>query len=119
MCSSFTASPAATTAQFELAEGILWDDRAGLVRWVDIWRGRVLSGRLDQGLIEGITAIEMDQTAGAVAVADDGGLLVAAARRVVSVIASDGTISHGPQYLGDRVAVRSSTTVPSILKGDS
>jgi sugar lactone lactonase YvrE len=31
---TFIAS-AATEAVFDLAEGIIWDDRAGLVRWVD------------------------------------------------------------------------------------
>ena len=41
----YTAS-AATPARFELAEGIIWDDRADLVRWVDIWKGRLHSGRL-------------------------------------------------------------------------
>ncbi len=38
------AADRATDATCELAEGVLWDDRAGVVRWVDIWKGRVLSG---------------------------------------------------------------------------
>jgi SMP-30/Gluconolactonase/LRE-like region len=42
---------AATRTRFELAEGILRDDRAGLVRWMDIWRGHVLSGRFAKRLI--------------------------------------------------------------------
>ncbi|GAA1952939.1 SMP-30/gluconolactonase/LRE family protein [Microbacterium deminutum] len=101
---SFT-STAATPAQYELAEGILWDDRADLVRWVDIWRGHVLSGRLDNARIAGIRTVEIGQTAGAVAVADDGGLLIAAARGL-AVIAPDGSISYGPDILGDHVDVR-------------
>jgi sugar lactone lactonase YvrE len=99
-----TAS-AATAPTYDLAEGILWDDRTDLVRWVDIWRGRVLSGRLREHLIVDITSVEIGQTAGAVALGEDGGLLVAAARGL-AVIASDGTISYGPDLLGDRRDVR-------------
>ncbi len=99
-----TAS-AATAPTYELAEGILWDDRTGLVRWVDIWKGRVLSGRLREQRIVDITSVEIGQTAGAVAVSEDGGLLVAAARGL-AVIAPDGTISYGPDLLGDRRDVR-------------
>jgi len=102
--SSFT-SLAATPPQFELAEGIIWDDRADLVRWVDIWKGRVHSGRLHKRLILDVTTVEISQTAGAVALAEDGGLLVAGARGLVT-IAVDGTISYGPDLLGLRRDVR-------------
>jgi sugar lactone lactonase YvrE len=95
----------ATDAIFDLAEGILWDDRAGVVRWVDIWRGRVHSGRLEAGSIVEIASLELGQTAGAVALADDGGLLVAAARGLATV-SSDGVISFGPDLLGDRREAR-------------
>ena len=101
---SITAA-AATHADFELAEGILWDDRADLVRWVDIWKGTVLAGRLSAGRIVDITAVELGQTAGAVALAEDGGQLVAAARGLAS-ISVDGTISLGPDLLGGRRDVR-------------
>ncbi len=101
---AFTAA-AATRAEYELGEGIIWDDRANRVRWVDIWKGRVLSGRLDKRLIVDVDGIEIGQTAGAVALAEDGGLLVAAARGL-AVIAPDGTISYGPDLLGDRADVR-------------
>jgi sugar lactone lactonase YvrE len=101
---TITAS-AGTPAEFELAEGILWDDRAQLVRWVDIWKGRVLSGRLQDRLIVDVATVEIGRTAGAVAVAEDGGLLVAAARGL-AVIAPSGAISYGPDLLGDRRDVR-------------
>jgi sugar lactone lactonase YvrE len=101
---SITAA-AATAPRFELAEGILWDDRADLVRWVDIWRGHVLSGRLAKRLIVDITTVEIGQTAGAVALAEDGGLLVAAARGLAT-IAPSGALSFGPDLLGDRQNVR-------------
>src|SRR6478735_2922020 len=63
---TFTAQQA-TDAAFDLAEGVLWDDRASLVRWVDIWKGRVLSGSLRDGRIVDIATVELGQTAGAVA----------------------------------------------------
>ncbi len=96
----FSAAPA-TPAAYELAEGILFDEAADLVRWVDIWKGRVLAGRLSDGRIEDISSIEIGQTAGAVALAEDGGLLVAAARGLATVSPA-GEISIGPDLLGDR-----------------
>ena len=96
---------AATAPEFELAEGVLWDDRALLVRWVDIWSGRVLSGRLEETRLTDIRAVELGQTAGAVALANDGGVLVAAARGLAT-IAPDGGLSFGPDLLGDRRDVR-------------
>ena len=97
---TFTAEQA-TDAEYDLAEGILWDDRASLVRWVDIWKGRVLSGALRDGRIVDIASIELGQTTGAVALAEDGGLLVAAARGLAT-ISPDGAVSFGPDLLGDR-----------------
>ncbi len=35
---TFTAS-AATPPGYELAEGVIWDDTHGLVRWVNVWAG--------------------------------------------------------------------------------
>lgn len=96
---------AATKAEYDLAEGILWDDRASVVRWVDIWRGRVLSGELLNHRIENVQEFELGQTAGAVALAEDGGLLVAAARGLATVSPA-GAISFGPDLLGDRQDTR-------------
>jgi len=101
---TFTAEQA-TDAAFELAEGILWDDRASLVRWVDIWKGRVLSGALREGRIVDIASIALGQTTGAVALAEDGGLLVAAARGLAT-ISPGGVVSFGPDLLGERRDVR-------------
>jgi sugar lactone lactonase YvrE len=96
---------AATPAVYELAEGVLFDARADLVRWVDIWKGSVLAGRLQGQRIETVSTVELGQTAGAVALAQDGGLLVAAARGL-AVISPDGAVSFGPDLLGDRSQVR-------------
>lgn len=96
---------AATASEYNLAEGIVWDDRAGRVRWVDVWRGGVLSAALRDGDLVDVERIDIGQTAGAVAPADDGGVLVAAARGL-AVIAPGGSISYGPDLLGDRSGVR-------------
>lgn len=96
---------AATPASYELAEGVLWDAAAHAIRWVDINEGRVLAGRLNDGTIDRISAVALGQTAGAVALAADGGLLVAGARCLVT-ISTEGTISYGPDLLGDRQGVR-------------
>jgi sugar lactone lactonase YvrE len=96
---------AATGALYDLAEGVIWDDRASLVRWVDIWKGRVLHGRLEDERIVDIAEVELGQTAGAVALAEDGGLLIAAARGL-AVISPTGEISFGPDLLGTRGNVR-------------
>lgn len=95
----------ATDAAYELAEGVIWDDRAELVRWVDINAGRVLRGSLRGERIVDIAATDLGQSAGAVALAEDGGLLVAAARGL-AVISPDGAVSFGPDLLGERRDVR-------------
>jgi sugar lactone lactonase YvrE len=59
----------------ELAEGPLWDDRAGVVRWVDLEAGIVR--RLEPGTGEE-TAVRLDVPVGAIALRADGGLVVAA-----------------------------------------
>jgi len=84
----------ATAATFDLAEGVVWDDRAGLVRWVDIREGRVLAGTLSGDKIEIVDDRHLGQTTGAVALAEDGGLLVAAAHGLAT-ISPDGQVSFG------------------------
>ena len=86
--------------RYDLAEGVLFDDRAGLVRFVDIREGRVLSARLDGDRLVDTAEVRVRETVGAVALADDGGLLVAAARRLAT-ISPDGELSFGPEILTD------------------
>ena len=88
----------AATERFDLAEGPLWDDRAGLARWVDIREGRVLSAALDGDRLVDIREVQLGETVGAVALADDGGVLVAAARRLAA-ISPDGVVSFGPDLI--------------------
>lgn len=95
----------ATDPIYELAEGIIWDDRAELVRWVDIWKGRVLAAPLVDGRLDPPSVFEIGQTAGAVALAEDGGLLIAGARCLVTSSPA-GELSFGPDLLGERQQVR-------------
>ena len=90
---------------YDLAEGIIWDDQHQVVRWVDIWTGRVFAGELRGNEIVVLESTDLGQTVGAVALADDGGLLVAAARGLAT-ISPTGTVSIGPDLLGDRTGVR-------------
>ncbi|MDJ0334934.1 SMP-30/gluconolactonase/LRE family protein [Salinibacterium sp. G-O1] len=95
----------ATQATYDLAEGILWDDLHGVIRWVDIREGRVLSGELRGGRLSVLESISIGETAGAVALADDGGQLVAAARGLATISPS-GEVSIGPDLIDARPGVR-------------
>lgn len=95
----------ASDDRFDLAEGPLFDDRADLVRFVDIREGRVLSARLDGDRLVDLAEVRVGETVGAVALADDGGLLVAGARRLVT-ISPDGDLAFGPDLLTDERPMR-------------
>lgn len=95
----------ATDAVYELAEGIIWDDREQLVRWVDITAGRVLAGTLSDGRIKVVDDISIGQTVGAVALAEDGGLLIVTPRGLAT-LSPAGELSLGPDLLGARADVR-------------
>jgi len=95
----------ATAERYDLAEGALYDDRAGLVRFVDIREGRVLSARLDGDRLVEVAEVRVRETVGAVALAEDGGLLVAAARRLAT-ISPEGELAFGPDILTDERPVR-------------
>jgi sugar lactone lactonase YvrE len=82
----------ATAPTFDLAEGVIWDGRAQLVRWVDILEGRVLAGRLNGDRIDVVDDLHFGQSVGAVALTEDGGLLVAAAHGLAT-ISTEGKVS--------------------------
>jgi len=92
---NFTAALPATEATFDLSEGVIWDDRAELVRWVDIREGRVLAGRIVGNRIDIVDDRRLGQTVAAVALAEDGGLLVAGAHGLAT-ISPEGVVSFGP-----------------------
>jgi sugar lactone lactonase YvrE len=95
----------AASERYDLAEGVLYDDRTGLVRFVDIREGRVLSARLDGDRLIDTAEVRVRETVGAVALAEDGGLLVAAARRLAT-ISPDGDVAFGPDLLTDERPMR-------------
>lgn len=79
--------------RYSLAEGILWDDRAGEAVWVDIHNGDLVRN------LESPERTHLDTTVGAVALAEDGGYLVAGHRGLIA-IAADGAVSRGPDLVG-------------------
>ena len=95
----------AAPERYDLAEGVLYDDREGLVRFVDIREGRVLSARLEGDRLVDTAEVRVRETVGAVALAEDGGLLVAAARRLAT-ISPDGDLAFGPELLTDERPMR-------------
>ncbi|MER7540662.1 SMP-30/gluconolactonase/LRE family protein [Streptomyces sp. NPDC097704] len=88
----------ATTETFRLAEGPLWDARRRRLLWVDILAGQVLEGSLEQSRVTVTRRHDVDSMVGAVALAEDGTLLVAAQEHLV-VLSPDGTRQDGPRIV--------------------
>jgi sugar lactone lactonase YvrE len=95
----WTAEPS-VGPRCRLGEGPLWDAAAQRVRWVDIVAGTVLSARLDGSCLLDVSCHRVDATVGAVALADDGGLLVAGTKALVH-LRPDGSRAVGPALLPD------------------
>ena len=82
-----------------LAEGPYWDPVRERLLWVDIQRGLVFRGRLDDdGLIEIEERVEFPTTVGSVAVAESGEWIVAAAEEII-VRSPAGSLEFGPRVL--------------------
>jgi sugar lactone lactonase YvrE len=92
-----TATPA-TTEQFRLGEGPVWDAPRSRLLWVDIEGRAVLQGLLYAGAITVTDRIGFDTMVGAVAAATDGTLLVAAQEQLV-VRHPDGRREDGPRVV--------------------
>lgn len=88
----------ATTSTYELAESPVWDTDGGVLHWVDIPVGAVMHGHLRGDKIIETGRTLLTGTVGAVALARDGGLLVAA-ERGLATIDPLGTIHRGPPLL--------------------
>jgi sugar lactone lactonase YvrE len=93
-----TAATPATTERFRLGEGPVWDGPRERLLWVDIEGRAVLEGALDGGAITVTNRIQFDTMVGAVTVAADGTLLVAAQERLV-VRRPDGSRVDGPRVV--------------------
>lgn len=102
------ASAVATVASadaFTLAEGPLWDATRERVLWVDIPNGHVLEGRLRGDAIDLVAQTSFDTMVGAVVVADDGRLLVAAQEKLI-VVRPTGERGSGPRIVAAGIASR-------------
>jgi sugar lactone lactonase YvrE len=108
-----TATPA-TSERFRLGEGPVWDRPRDRLLWVDIEGGAVLGGVLDGGAVAVTERIGFDTTVGAVAVAGDGTLLVAAQEQLV-VVHADGRREDGPRVVpaGERRRLNDGGTDPA------
>ena len=89
----------ATAVAHHLGEGPVWDPIRERLLWVDIMAGVVHVGRLSEdGRIEPLERIAFPGTAGAVAVAEDGAMVVAGTHRL-HYRDVDGRISAGRALL--------------------
>lgn len=96
-----TSAQLACRQDLELGEGVTWDPIRGEVLWVDITTGRIFHGRLaSDGTVTVVRTTTVPGTAGAVAVARDGSLVVAGSRGLIYV-RPDGSTVDGPQILPD------------------
>ncbi len=76
----------ASPATYSLAEGPLWDHRNQQLWWVDIHHGNVHTGRLQDEQIVPTSEMHVDHTVGAVALVDDGSVLVAGSQQVLQLV---------------------------------
>jgi sugar lactone lactonase YvrE len=89
----------ATDDRYVLAEGPAWDPVGEQVLWVDIERGRVMSGRLaPDGRIATQATLVLGETVGAVAVTGAGEWVIAGAERMY-LRSRDGAIRPGRRIL--------------------
>jgi sugar lactone lactonase YvrE len=92
------AAVPATAERFRLGEGPLWDAARRRLLWVDIEGGSVLEGDLNGDAVAVTGRHHFDGMVGAVAVASDGSLLVAAQEHLV-IQKPDGTREDGPRIV--------------------
>lgn len=96
---------AATASRDILGEGVLWDDRTREIVWVDILKGKINRGMLSNDEVIVTSTLSLGGFVGAVALSEDGGMLAAGTRSLVS-ISPEGEVSTGPDLFGDRTDVR-------------
>jgi sugar lactone lactonase YvrE len=92
------AARRATRTVYDLAESPVWDPVRRALHWVDIPAGMVLSGRIAEGTIVETGRVLLGESVGAVAIAEDGGLLIAAEKGLATIDES-GAVHRGPPLL--------------------
>ncbi|MGX1161372.1 sugar lactone lactonase YvrE [Arthrobacter sp. SLBN-100] len=95
----------ATAIRDTLGEGVIWDDRTNEVVWVDILNGKINRGQLTADEVVITSTVTLEGFVGAVGLAEDGGVLAAGSRGLVT-ISPEGDISYGPDLMGDLTDVR-------------
>ena len=90
------AARAVTAASYDLAEGPVWDRARRRLLWVDITAGLVVRGRLGPDRVDVEAEHRFAGHVGAVALADDGSLLVVETRRLTRLDPDGGRTSTGP-----------------------
>ena len=97
---SLGTAQAATDLAHHLGEGPTWDPVRERLLWVDIMDGIVHEGRLTaDGRIDHVESFPFPDTAGAVAVAEDGAMVVAGTHRL-HYRDADGRIESGRELFG-------------------
>ena len=86
----------------ELGEGPMWDNRRGVLMWVDIWAGAVHSTDLATGVDE---SVDVGQPVGAVVPRTSGGYAIAV-RDGFAFLADDGTVTAVADVEADVTANR-------------
>jgi sugar lactone lactonase YvrE len=92
-----TAPEILLAERFDHPEGIVWDERAGRLLWVDVFKGHVLAYDLGSGALQ---RQEVGRTLGSVAPRRDGGL-VCAVREGFGLLSSGGDFELVSDQLGD------------------
>ena len=112
-CSDERSGPG-DAGSLQLAEGPVWDVARQRLLWVDILAGSVLEGTLRDGQIEVTLRHHFDGMVGAVTVADDGAILVAAQEHLV-VLDPDGNRHDGVRIVpaGQRRRLNDGSTDPA------
>jgi sugar lactone lactonase YvrE len=95
----------ATAIRDTLGEGVIWDDRTSELVWVDILEGTIMRGQLEAEEVIITAHIALEGYVGAVALADDGGMLATTTRGLIA-ISPEGKTSYGPDLMGDLTDVR-------------
>ncbi|WP_270889740.1 SMP-30/gluconolactonase/LRE family protein [Pedococcus sp. 5OH_020] len=111
---AFTAGARpASAGRYILGEGPVWDPVRRRLLWVDIVAGALFEGTLADGLVHVTDRLVFPGTVGAVAVGDNGSLLVAAQETLV-VVHPNGTRTDGARVVpaGRRARLNDGGTDP-------
>lgn len=103
-----------TAAEFDLAEGVLWDPWLARLHWVDLARGMAHGAEFtaDRGSLSRTASGHVDATLGALALGDQPGTLLAAGAETLMLLGGEASPTElvrilpagGPRRLNDAIA---------------